>query len=173
MDVPRRPGESAPMQDVEFGTALLAALGVGSIAFELRREVVPLWRFFVAPLAALAAALALPSGPDWPAVGVAGLVVGIAAGSLRGFWTLLRVDHIWKIVRLRRVSYDGIAFALAIAVLVGADTKPTAVFLLEHTVSMPFAAAAFFAAGYLLGRAVAIGLRTRWTPHDDMRPGAV
>jgi hypothetical protein len=173
MDVLRQPDKTVGMQDVEFWAALLAALGVGSIAFELRREVVPVWRLFVAPLAALAGVVALPSGPDWPAVAVAGLLVGIAAGSLRGFQTSLRVDHIWKIVRLRRASYDGMAFALAIAVLVGADTRPTAAFLRQYTAFVPFAAIAFFAAGYLLGRAVTIGLRTRSTPHDDMRPGAV
>jgi hypothetical protein len=172
MDVPRRPDKSARMQDVEFGTALLAALGVGSIAFELRREAVPLWRLFIAPLAALAAVLALPPEPDRLVVVVAGLLAGIVAGSLRGFLTPLRVDHIWKVVRLRRAAYDGVAFALAIAVLAGADTKPTVAFLLSRMVSVPFAAVAFFAAGYLLGRAVTIGLRTRSTPHDDMRPGA-
>jgi hypothetical protein len=157
------------MHDVEFETALFAALGVGAIAFELRREIVPLWRLFVAPLAALAAALSLPSEPRWLAVAVAGLVVGTVAGSLRGLSTPLRVDHIWKVVRLRRAAYDGVAFALVIAILAGADTQPTAAFLQQRMIFVPFAAIAFFCAGYLLGRAVTIVLRTRSTPHDDMR----
>ena len=160
------------MQDVDFGTALLAAMGVGAIAFELRREIVPVWRLFVAPLAALAAALSLPPEPRWLAVAVAGLVVGAVAGSLRGLSTLLRVDHIWKVVRLRRVAYDGVAFALVIAVLAGADTKPTAAFLQQRMIFVPFAAIAFFCAGYLLGRAITIVLRTRSTPHNDMRSDA-
>jgi hypothetical protein len=172
MDVSRPPDESVRMQGVEFATALFAAICVGAIAFELRREVVPPWRLFVAPLAALAAALTLPPEPRWLGVAVAGLVVGIVAGSIRGLSMLLRVDHIWKVMRLRRVAYDGVACALAIAVLAGADTKPTAAFLPQHGVFVPFAAIAFFCAGYLLGRAGTIGLRTRSTPHDDMRPGA-
>jgi hypothetical protein len=129
MDVSWPPDESARMEDVEFQTALFAAMGVGAIAFELRREVVPLWRLFVAPLAALAAALTMPAEPRWLAVAVAGLAVGILIGSLRGLATLLRVDHMWKVVRLRRVTYDGVAFALMIAVLAGAAT--------EHTGSTP------------------------------------
>jgi hypothetical protein len=160
------------MQDVVFWTALFAAIGVGAIAFELRREVVPLWRLFLAPLAALAAAVTLPPEPRWLALAVAGLVIGIVAGSIRGLSTMLRVDHIWKLMRLRRVAYDGVAFALTIAVLAGADTKPTTAFLMQRMMPVPFAAIAFFCAGYLLGRAGTIGLRTRSTPHDDIRPGA-
>lgn len=158
------------MQDVEFGTALLAALAVGAIAFELRPEAVPLWRLSVAPLAALAAALALPSEPGWRTT-VAGLVAGIAAGSLRGCLTPLKVDRFRKVVRLRRAAYDGVASALAISVLVGADTRPTVAFLQEYMVSVPFTAIALFAAAYLLGRAVTIGLRARSAPHDDMGAG--
>jgi hypothetical protein len=172
MDVSCPPDESVRVEDVEIRTALFAAIAVGAIAFELRREVVPLWRLFVAPLAALVAALTMPAEPRWLAVAVAGLAVGIVVGSLRGLSTLLRVDHTWKVVRLRRVAYDGVAIALVIAVLAGAATEPTAAFLLENMVSLPFAAIACFCAGYLLGRAVTIGLRTRSTPHDDMRPGA-
>ena len=164
--------ESAYMQDVEFGTALLAAVAVGAIAFELRRETVAMWRFFVAPLAALAAALSLPAEPRWLAVAVAGVVVGAVAGSVRGLSTPLRVDHNWKVVRLRHAAYDGVAFAMLIALLAGADTKSTAAFLHQRMIVVPFAAMAFFCAGYLLGRAVTIGLRARATPHDDMRPGA-
>ena len=161
------------MPDIEFWTAMFAASGVGSIAFELRREVVPLWRLFPAPMAAFAAAFTLPPEPRWLALAVAGLAVGLVAGSLRGLTALLRVDHIWKVVRLRRAAYDGVAFALVIAMLAGADTKPTVTFLLQNSGSVPFAAIAFLCAGYLLGRAATLGLRTRATPHDDMRPGAV
>src|ERR1700730_9493442 len=161
------------MQEVAFWTALFAATSVGAIAFELRREIVPPWRLFVAPLAALAAALTLPPEPRWLAAAVASLVVGLVAGSVRGLSTMLRVDHIWKVVRLRRVAYDGVAFALVIAVLAGADTEPTVAFLMQRRMPVPFAAIAFLCAGYLLGRAGTIGLRTRSTPHDDIRPGAV
>ncbi len=81
------------------------------------------------------------------------------------------VDHIWKVVRLRRVAYDGVALALVIAVLAGADTKPTVAFLQQRMIFVPFAAIAFFCAGYLR-RAVTIVLRTRSTPHNDMRADA-
>jgi hypothetical protein len=45
-------------------------------------------------------------------------------------------------------------------------------FLMPYMATVPFTAIAFFCAGYLLARAVTIGLRTRSTPHNDMRPDA-
>lgn len=168
MDVPGPPDESAAMQDVDLATALLAAVAVGTIAFELRREVVPPWRLFVPPLAALAAALTLPPEPRWLGMALAGFVVGAVVGGLRGLSAQLRVDHSWKVVRLRRAAYDGVATTLGIAVLAGVDTRPTVAFLVQHMIFVPFAAIAFFCVGYLTGRSAAIGLQIRGAPHDDM-----
>jgi hypothetical protein len=161
------------MKEVAFWTALFAALAVGAIAFELRREVVPLWRLALAPLAAIACALTLPPEPRWLGAAIGAVVVGLVAGSVRGLSAALRVDHIWRLVRLRRAELDGIVVALAIAVLAGADIAPVVDFVARHSTPPPFAAIVFLGAAYLAGRAASIAVRTRSTPHDDMRPGAV
>ena len=100
-------------------------------------------------------------------------MVGVVAGSVRGLSAALRADHIWKLVRFRKVELDGLAVALAIAVLAGADIAPVVDFVAGRFTPPPFAAIAFLGAGYLAGRAASIGIRSRSTPHDDMRPGAV
>ena len=169
----RLPRENAAMKEVAIWTVLFAAVAVGAIAFEVRREVVPLWRHALAPLAAVACALSLPPEPRWLGAAIGAAVVGVVAGSVRGLSTALRVDHTWKLVRLRRVELDGLAVALAIAVLAGADIAPVVEFVAHRFTPPPFAAIAFLGAGYLVGRAVSIGVRSRSTPHDDMRPGAV
>jgi hypothetical protein len=161
------------MKDVAFWTVLFAAIAVGAIAFELRREVVPLWRLALAPLAAIACALSLPPEPRWLGAAIGAAVIGVVAGSVRGLSTALRVDHIWKLVRLRRVELDGLAVALVMAVMAGADTVPVVDFVAHRFTPPPFAAIAFLCAGDLVGRAASIGVRSRSTPHDDMRPGAV
>ncbi len=160
------------MEDVDFRSAVLAAFAVGAIAFELSREVVPPWRLFFSPLAALACAFTLMSDGSWLALNIAAVACGVVAGCVRGKHTTVRVDHSWRVVRLRQL-YDGMAIALVIAILVGADIAPVVAFLADRMVPAPFAAAAFACAGYLLGRASAIGYRLRKTPHDDMRPGAI
>lgn len=160
------------MSNVAFWSALFAALAVGGIAFELRRDVVPLWRLFLAPAAALACALTLPADTRWFALEAAALAVGIVAGGVRGAGTALHVDHTWKVVRLRLLR-DGVAVALAMAMIVGADIAPVVAFLAGHLALAPFAAAALLCAGYLLGRAGAMAYRARKTPHRDMRPGSV
>ena len=172
-DAGRLPRDSAAMKEVAFWTVLFAAVSVGAIAFELRREVVPLWRLALTPLAAVACALSLPPEPRWLGAAAGAAVIGIVAGSVRGLSTALRVDHIWKLVRLRKVEFDGLAVALVIAVLAGADIAPVVAFVAHHSTPPPFAAIVFLCAGYLVGRAASIGVRSRSTPHDDMRPGAV
>ena len=119
------PGDSGAMKEVAIWTVLFAAVAVGASAFEVRREVVPLWRLALAPLAAVACALSLPPEPRW---------LGAAAG---------------------------------------ADIMPVVDFVSRRFTPPPFAAIAFLCAGYLTGRAASIGVRSRATPHDDMRPGAV
>ena len=172
-DAGRLPRDSAAMKDVAIWTGLFAAVAVGAIAFELRREVVPVWRLALAPLAAVACALSLPPEPRWLGAAIGAAVVGGVAGSVRGLSTALRVDHIWKLVRLRRVEFDGVAVALVIAVMAGADTAPVVDFIAHRLTPPPFAAIAFLGAGYLVGRAASIGVRSLSTPHDDMRPDAV
>lgn len=159
------------MRKVAFWAALFAAVAAGAVAFEVRRDVVPFWRLFVAPAAAFAAALSLPaSEPRWMATAVAGFLIGLVAGGVRGMSTKLRVDHEWGVVRLRRTTYDGVAFVLLMAAVVGADTPTTVAFLTTHIGGPPFAAMAFGCAGYLMGRAGTIGIRARGARHDDMRP---
>lgn len=172
-DVRRLPRNSAAMKEVAFWTVLFAAVTVGATAFEVRREVVSVWRLALAPLAAVACALSLPPEPRWLGAAIGAAVVGVVAGSVRGLSTALRVDHLWKRVRLRRVELDGLAVALAIAVLAGADIAPVVEFVARRATPPPFAAIAFLGAGYLVGRAASIGVRSRTTPHDDMRPDAV
>lgn len=167
------PGNSAAMKEVAFWTVLFAAVTVGATAFEVRREVVSVWRLALAPLAAVACALSLPPEPRWLGAAIGAAVVGVVAGSVRGLSPALRVDHIWKRVRLRQIELDGLAVALAIAVLAGADIAPVVDFVARRSTPPPFAAIVFLGAGYLVGRAASIGVRSRSTPHDDMRPGAV
>ena len=161
------------MKEVAFWTVLFAAVAVGAIAFEVRREVVPVWRLALAPLAAVACVLSLPPEPRWAGAAIGAAVVGVVAGSVRGLSTALRVDHIWKRVRLRRAEFDGLAVALVMAVMAGADIAPVVDFFARRFTPPPFAAIAFLCAGYLVGRAASIGVRSRSTPHDDIRPGAV
>ena len=161
------------MNEVGFLTALFAAVAVGAIAFELRREVVPLWRLALPPLAAVACVLSLPPEPRWLGAAIGAAVVGIVAGSVRGLSPALRADCQWHVVRLRRAEFDGMAVALLIALLAGADIAPVVEFVARRSTPPPFAAIAFLGAGYLVGRAASIGVRSRSTPHDDMRPGAV
>ncbi len=161
------------MKEIALWTALFAAVTVGAIAFELRRDVVPLWRLALAPLAAVACALSLPPEPRWLGAAIGAAVVGVVAGSVRGLSTTLRVDHMWKLVRLRRVEVDGLAVALVLAIVAGANIAPVVEFVTQRFTPPPFAAIAFLCAGYLVGRAASIGVRSRSTPHDDMRPDAV
>jgi uncharacterized integral membrane protein len=159
------------MLEGAFWAALFAAVAAGGVAFEVRGDVVPFWRLFVGPVAALAAAFSLPvSEPRWLATAVAGFLIGLVAGSVRGMSAKLRVDHEWGVFRLRRATYDGVAFAMLMAAVVGADTPTTAAFLARHMWSLPFGAMAFGCAGYLMGRAGTIGIRARGARHDDMRP---
>ena len=123
--------------------------------------------------AAVACALSLPPEPRWLGAAIGAAVVGIVAGSVRGLSTTLRVDHMWKLVRLRRAEMDGRAAALVLAVLAGANIAPVVDFVTRRFTPPPFAAIAFLCAGYLVGRAASIGIRSRSTPHDDMRPDAV
>jgi hypothetical protein len=161
------------MQEVAFWTALFAALGVAAVAFELRREVIPLWRLGLAPLAAVACALSMPAEPRWLGVAIGGVVVGSVAGGVGGLSAGLRVDHMWRLVRLRRAELDGVVAALAIAVLAGANISPVVAFVGQRLTPPPFAAIALLCASYLAGRAASIAVRSRSTPHDDMRPGSV
>ena len=165
------PRDSAAMNGVALWTALCAAAAVGSIAFELRLETVRLWRLAPAPLAAVACALSFPPEPRWWGAAVGAAVVGIVAGSVRGLSPVLRVNHLWNVVRLRRAEFDGMAAALLIAVLAGANIAPVVDFLTRTLAPPPFAAIAFWCAGYLVGRAASIGVRSQSTPHDDMRSG--
>jgi hypothetical protein len=158
------------MREVAFLTALSAAVAVGAIAFELRREMVSLWRLAPAPLAAVACALSLPPEPRWLGAAIGAVVVGLVAGSVRGLSAALRVDHIWKVVRLRRAEFDGVLVALLIAVLAGADISPVIDFMTRRLTPPPFGAIAFLCAGYLVGRAASIGIRSCSTSHDDMPP---
>jgi hypothetical protein len=152
-------------------TALSAALAVGAMAYELRRETVPTWRLAVATLAAAACALSLPPEPRWLGAAVGAVVVGLVAGSVRGLSAGLRVDHAWKVLRLRRATYDGLLAALVIAVMAGVDGAPVVQFIARHTTPPPFAVIALLCAGYLMGRAVAMGVHSRTVPHDDILPG--
>ncbi len=154
------------MKEVALWTALSAALAVGAAAFEMRREIVPLWRLSIAPLAALACALSLPPEPRWLGAALGAIVVGLVAGSVRGLSAALRVKQVWKSVALRHATYDGIAVALLICVMAGADIKPVVAYVARELTPPPFAAIALLCAGYLLGRAASIGVRSG-TPDDD------
>jgi hypothetical protein len=160
MDVWRRSADTRPMKEVALWTALSAALAVGAVAFEMRREIVPLWRLSIAPLAALACALSLPPEPRWLGAALGAVVVGLVAGSVRGLSATLRVDRAWRAVSLRYATFDGIAVALVIALMAGADIKPVVAYIARELTPPPFAAIALLGAGYLLGRAASIGVRS-------------
>jgi len=170
MDVWPRSDDTRSMQEVALWTALFAAIAVGSIAFELRREIVPVWRLAIAPVAALACAISMPPEPRWLGAAIGAVVVGVVGGSVRGLSASLRVDHVWKVLRLRYVTYDGLVVALVLALMAGADIAPVASFIAHRLTPPPFTAIALLCAGYLVGRAASIGVRSQSTPHDDMRP---
>lgn len=155
------------MGSLGFWSAVLAAALVSAVAFELRRETVPQWRLFVPPLLALALLLSLPALPVRPLeIAICG-AVGLSTGAARAHLVRLRADHVWKLVRLGPL-YDGVAFALVLAVASGADIEPV-------RRAMPplvdvLLLGGIFAASYLSGRAVALGLVSRAAAHDDIPP---
>jgi hypothetical protein len=105
--------------------------------------------------------------PHW--VFGAFLVGGLAIGSVRGFTLPLQIDHMFDRVRLPRARGSFlVALALVGAVLLeiggafaGAAGTPL------RLVAPEIAAAC---AGMLTGRAVAIAIRWRGTPHVDFHP---
>ena len=111
------------MNSLGFWNAALAAALVSAVAFELRRETVPRWRLFVPPVLALAIVLSLPALPMRPLEIAICVAVGLSTGAARAHLVRLRADHVWKLARLGPL-YDGVAFALVLAVASGADIEP-------------------------------------------------
>jgi len=155
------------MGSLGFWNAVLAAGLVAAVAFELRRETVPRWRLFVPPFLALAIVFSLPSLPARPLDIAICVAVGLSTGAARAHLVRLRADHVWKLVRMGPL-YDGVALALVLAVASGADIEParrTMQALVEVLLL-----GGLFAASYLSGRAVALGLVSRAAAHDDIPP---
>lgn len=155
------------MGSVGFWNAVLAGALVSAVAFELRRDTVPQWRLFVPPLLALAVLLGLPALPMRPLEIAICAVVGLSTGAARAHLVRLRADHVWKLVRLGPL-YDGVALALVLAVASGADIEPVRRTMLPLVDVLLLGGV--FAASYLSGRAVALGLVSRAAAHDDIPP---
>ena len=149
--------------------ALLAVAGFWAIRFELKGNPVPLWRFFVPALAILLCSLTLLGGLSSRGRGLllVALILGVASGSVRAGWLLMRADHASKLVRLSRVR-DGVWVAFAAVVFALIDVG-VAFRVSEGAAPSPiFAAAVALCAGYLTGRAIVIASRSRSAQHRDM-----
>ncbi len=150
--------------------ALLALAGWWAIRFELKGNAVPLWRFFVPAAAILLCSLAMLGGLSSRGRGLllVALFLGVASGSVRGLWLLMRADHASKLVRLSRVR-DGLIVAFAAVVFAVIDVGVTFRAAAGAAPSPVFAAAVALCAGYLTGRAIVIVSRSGSAQHRDMR----
>lgn len=148
--------------------ALGALLCLRATAHEARgRRMRPL-RLLGPPLFATFTALVLlvsPSGELWlPAVWVLGLLVGM----VRGFAVRLYVDHLWNLIRVPRAR-DGLWGALALVLMVALEVVATLVGSTGTPYQAMLAAGVAFCAGLLAGRAWAVSMRIRRSPHNQLR----
>ena len=143
--------------------------GLLAIRFELKGNAVPLWRFFIPALAILLCSLALLGGLSSRGRGLlmVALILGVASGSARAGWLLMRADHASRLVRLSRVR-DGVWVAFAAVVFAMIDVGVTFRVAEGVAPSPVFAAAVALCAGYLSGRAIVIASRSRSAQHRDM-----
>jgi len=158
---------------------LLAATGSLGTVMLLRREAMgrslPLGRLGAGPLLALAAALVMLALTDpatrQPALWTGMLTAGLVVGTARGVVLPLQVDRLWDRFRLP-AGRDGLwaAGLLGAAALIefGTDLVPDHV---PWTNMLDIAATATAAAcaGFLIGRAVAVWLRSLRAPHITLR----
>jgi hypothetical protein len=152
-----------------FG-ALLAIAGLWAIRFELKRDAVPKWRFFLPAALILLCSLALLGGLSSRGRGIwlIALIVGVPSGSVRAVWLLMRADQAARLVRLSPVR-DGVVAAFAAVAFAMIDAG--VVFrVAEGAAPSPlFAAAVALCAGYLSGRAIVIRSRSESAQHRDLR----
>ncbi len=154
---------------------VLAGGAIGCVALalqEVRGRPMGPGRLFLLPgLAMLLAAILLlfhlaDRQPLWLFGAAFGL--GVAAGAVRGATTRLQVDQTWMLVRpAGRKTLAWVSLLLPVAAgfeIGGAIAGPDG--LLWRLIASELAA---LAAGLMLGRAAALGLRLWHAPHVDLR----
>jgi hypothetical protein len=154
---------------------VIASGAIGAVAF-IHREgnghSLPFARLFAAPLLASAVAFLLlaVAAPDArkPALWLAALAVGIAAGTARGIVLPFQVDRLWDRLRLPR-SRDGLwvagLFGAATLLALGTDALPDD-FEWADLLDIVTSSAAAGCAGFLAGRACLLWLRSIKTRHQ-------
>ena len=152
---------------------VLAILGAIGAAIALRREVrgrsLTPGRLFLAPICALGVAFVLLALTDFewrqPNLWLGALGTGLAAGTMRGWFSPLEVDRLWDRLRVGEAR-DG----LWIGYLLGAvSLAAMAIDMAVHMMAGPYDLVgnlvAALCAGFLSGRAALLWLRSLGAPH--------
>ncbi len=139
---------------------------------EARGRSMRLWRLFATPLLALAIASVLLLFPaTWPhplLLWGAAFAIGLAVGAMRGPFINFQVDHEWHMIRLK-YARDGRAVAVALTAMGALEIASS----LAAPAGSPYhpilAAGTAACAGFLMGRAVTVGMRARRESHSEFR----
>lgn len=154
---------------------LLALAGALGAAWAVRREArgrsLTPGQLFIAPACALGTALMLLAltAFEWrhPSLWIGALGGGLLAGMVRGFLAPLEVDRLWDRVYLGRARESlwigGLVGAVALAALAVDLLEPAAVGLLDLSGNI----VAALCAGFLVGRAAVLWLRSLAAPHAN------
>lgn len=154
----------------------LIVLGVAACAFAIRREAqikpMRLWHLY-GPFAAAVAVAAIPfllrpPNPGNLVVWGLALAAGAAIGLLRGLALRIQVDQMWVLVRLPQAR-DALIIVVLIGLLAAAGIGAQSAGPSGAEYLQPLNAGLAWCAGFLGGRALAIGSRIRRAPHFELR----
>lgn len=160
-----------PLSLVNIVTVLAGSACLWSIVPEAQGKPQKLWRLGAPAFLAMVVALVLLAGAVTSfvhdATWTASALVGTVAGMIRGRSVGVQTDQMWGVVR-PQPAFDGAV--TAIGVLAAALIDAISGFLPEGTLPRQahIAAASALFAGYLSGRAWAIGTRAARSPHVDL-----
>ncbi|MBM3643566.1 MAG: hypothetical protein FJX02_04375 [Alphaproteobacteria bacterium] len=139
-------------------------------AMEVRGRTMAAWQLLVPPVLATLVSITT-FGRSGLLVGAAflpwliGLAVGVALGALIGWRARFRVDHQWRIVRLR-AGWPGVVAVVVFAVwCVGVSLIVVGGAV---ALAVPLVVGAGLGAGYFVGRSVALSVRAFRDPHTDI-----
>jgi hypothetical protein len=151
------------------GLMLLSAFAAAYNAVpESTGRIVPEWRPAVTALLAAMSALALIAYPTWGELKNPGLwmfaILAALAGSARGYWLRIYVDHSWRLMRLQK-AHDGLVAAAGLTGLALVEIALAAIGPADQpTMELGLA----MVASFLVGRSAAVLLRSRQEPQSDL-----
>jgi len=151
------------------GLMLLCAFAAAYNAVpESTGRIVPEWRPAVTALLAAMSALALIAYPTWGELKNPGLwmfaILAALAGSARGYWLRIYVDHSWRLMRLQK-AHDGLVAAAGLTGLALVEIALAAIGPADQpTMELGLA----MVASFLVGRSAAVLLRSRQEPQSDL-----